>query len=195
MSAADLIDEVLRVVPGSELDRVRRGRAAARDNSEAAYQALLNPREDGGVTQRERYAVASFAVALHAGEQPSPLAAVYDGELARHDAALAAAVAQQAALARRPGPYGVYREPGLAAESEPGPVFAADPALGERLAAALTHTALLVLRPRESSPQALQALLDAGWTTPQIVTLSQLVAFLSYQIRLTHGLAVLEESR
>ena len=37
----------------------------------------------------------------------------------------------------------------------------------------------------------LQALLDAGWSTPEIVTLSQLVAFLTFQIRVAAGLRTL----
>ncbi|MFI6325687.1 CMD domain-containing protein [Nonomuraea sp. NPDC050556] len=58
----------------------------------------------------------------------------------------------------------------------------------ERLAAGLAHAELLVLRPSEASPQALKALDDAGWSTTEIVTLSQLVAFLTFQIRLVAGL-------
>ena len=46
---------------------------------------------------------------------------------------------------------------------------------------------MLVLHPRDASPAHLQALVAAGWTTPQIVTLSQLVAFLSFQIRAVAG--------
>ncbi len=38
---------------------------------------------------------------------------------------------------------------------------------------------------------ALQRLLDAGWSTTDIVTLSQLVAFLSFQIRVVAGLHAL----
>jgi uncharacterized protein YciW len=34
-------------------------------------------------------------------------------------------------------------------------------------------------------------MLDAGWTTDAVVTLSQLVAFLSFQIRVVAGLEVL----
>ena len=37
----------------------------------------------------------------------------------------------------------------------------------------------------------LQSLLDAGWSTNDIVTISQLVSFLSYQIRVVSGLGVL----
>jgi uncharacterized protein YciW len=50
---------------------------------------------------------------------------------------------------------------------------------------------LLVFRPRDASPAALQSLLDAGWSTTGIVTLSQLVAFLSFQIRVVAGLRAL----
>jgi uncharacterized protein YciW len=40
-------------------------------------------------------------------------------------------------------------------------------------------------------PTALQALLDAGWSTTGIVTLSQIVAFLFFQIRVVAGLGAL----
>ncbi len=40
-----------------------------------------------------------------------------------------------------------------------------------------------MFRPREAHRKALTALADAGWSTTGIVTLSQLVAFLSFQVR------------
>lgn len=42
-----------------------------------------------------------------------------------------------------------------------------------RRAAAFEHVHLLVFHPRDATPVALQALLDAGWSTTDIVTLSQ----------------------
>src|SRR5205085_2256000 len=63
--------------------------------------------------------------------------------------------------------------------------------LGARLAAALEHTHMLIFHPRDASPAHLQALIDAGWSTTGIVVISQLVAFLSYQIRVVTGLRVL----
>lgn len=48
-----------------------------------------------------------------------------------------------------------------------------------------------MFRPREASPEALQKLLDAGWSTTAIVTLSQIVAFLAFQIRVVTGLTAL----
>ena len=50
---------------------------------------------------------------------------------------------------------------------------------------------LLVFHPRDAEPAALQALLDAGWSTTDIVTLSQITAFLSFQIRVVAGLRTL----
>jgi uncharacterized protein YciW len=47
---------------------------------------------------------------------------------------------------------------------------------------------MLVLHPRDAAPPSLQILLDAGWSTTDIVTLSQLVSFLSFQIRVVAGL-------
>ena len=45
------------------------------------------------------------------------------------------------------------------------------------------------------TPAALQALLDAGWSTTDIVTLSQIAAFLSFQIRVVAGLRALAGRR
>jgi uncharacterized protein YciW len=55
----------------------------------------------------------------------------------------------------------------------------------------LQHAHLLVFHPRDASPAALQKLLDAGWSATDIVTLSQLVSFLTFQIRVVAGLRTL----
>ena len=93
------------------------------------------------------------------------------------------------------GPYGRYPEGPLSVEDKAGPSFRVSPSnrekLGARLAAALEHAHLLVFHPRDASPAALEALLDAGWSTTDIVTLSQLVAFLTFQIRVVAGLRTL----
>jgi uncharacterized protein YciW len=53
---------------------------------------------------------------------------------------------------------------------------------------------LLVFRPRDANAAAMQALLDAGWSSTTIVTVSQLVAFLSFQVRTVAGLRALDTS-
>jgi CMD domain protein len=56
------------------------------------------------------------------------------------------------------------------------------------LAAAIHHADLLTLRPADARQSDLQALKDAGFTPAGIVSLSQTIAFVSYQLRLIAGL-------
>ncbi|QTF08684.1 alkylhydroperoxidase domain protein [Brenneria izadpanahii] len=57
--------------------------------------------------------------------------------------------------------------------------------------AALQHAERLTLDPVGGSPADLQALLAAGWTEDDIVTLSQTTAFVSFQSRLLRGYRLL----
>jgi CMD domain protein len=118
-------------------------------------------------------------------------------------AAASAAVADQvvalATTSALVGPYGRFPATAeLRSEDAPGPILQLDQAAtdvwGRRLTAAFEHAHLLVFRPRESSPEALTRLLAAGWTTPEVVTLSQLIAYLTFQLRVIHGLRVLEDN-
>jgi CMD domain protein len=180
----DIIDRLAAIPPGSALDTARRQRAQARDNAQLSFALLLTPEDPAGFTQAERWAVAAFIAALH--EQPD-CAAFYAEGLAARDPALAPRIAAEARNSAGRGPYGAYPPGPLSAENAPGPDYPADPALGPRLAAALSHAQMLVLHPRDAAPFHLQALVAAGWTTGQIVTLSQLAAFLSFQIRAVAG--------
>ncbi|MEE6295984.1 CMD domain protein [Georgenia wangjunii] len=190
--AEDVIDRLLGVEPGSRLDAVRSARPEARANAQRSHDALFAPVDTSDVSLAERYAVAVFVADLH---RAGAVTEHYRAGLARHDAdgALAAAVTNEVTRGLAAGPYGQYRESGLAGESTPGPRYRVlDPAaVGERLSAALEHAHLLVYRPREASPEALDRLLAAGWSTTGIVTLAQLVSFLAFQVRVVHGLAQL----
>lgn len=66
----------------------------------------------------------------------------------------------------------------------------ADPT-SARLTPALAFARLLTFSPLEATPSALQALTRAGWTPRGIVTLAQLIAFVSFQSRLLNGLRLL----
>jgi len=96
------------------------------------------------------------------------------------------------------GPYGAFPAGPLSTEDKTGLIYrvAEDrkSVTGEKLAAALEHAHLLVFRPRDASPGDMQALLDAGWSSTAIVVLSQLVAFLSFQVRSVAGLRTLGAS-
>ncbi|MGC0141505.1 alkylhydroperoxidase domain protein [Pseudactinotalea sp. Z1732] len=197
--AADLVDRVLGITPGDELDRLRAARAQAREHTQRSYQVLFEPVDVTAVSVIERFAVAAFTVTLHlrtgAPGAVRALAAHYTGSLQHLEPGLAGAVITRAEAARARGPYGAYAEPGLAQESTTGPVYRieADPAAdtSARVRAGLEHAHLLTFRPREAGPADLQRLLDAGWSTDGIVTLSQLISFLAYQVRLVHGLSYL----
>jgi CMD domain protein len=193
----DVIDELVGTAPGSRLDGVRAARRQARENAQASYDALFNPSEPGDMTAAERFAVATFVAGLH--ERPR-VRDFYSARLAEHgDADLTGAVRDAAAAGRARGPYGAFPPGPLSREDQSGLAFAAAPetrrAIGARLSTALKHAHMLVFHPRDASPAALQALLDAGWTTTGVVTLSQLVSFLSFQIRVIDGLSLLDPQK
>ncbi len=184
----DIIDLLAGIAPGDALSAVRDQRAQARENAQLSFEALLEPADAGTFPLSERYAVAAFVAQVHGFDAAS---AFYGDLLGDEAADLIAPIAAAATSAAATGPYGAYRESALQSESTGGPRWSADAALGERLAAALTHAHLLVFRPREARPEALDALVDAGWSADDIVSLSQLVAFLSFQLRAAWGLRVL----
>jgi len=195
----DVIDTLVGIEPGSALDAIRHRRPEARDQAQASYRALFAPELPSEVTAIERFAVAAFVTGLHSSAET---AAFYAAGLAASGAspelrrAIGTAIAAALQLpAGGQGPYGTYPAGPLSREDTTGPNYhvAAEirRALGSRLAAAFDHMHLLVFHPRDAAPAALQALLDAGWSTTDIVTLSQIAAFLSFQIRVVAGLRVL----
>lgn len=188
----DVIDRLVGITPGSTLDAVRRNRIQARDNAQLSYEALFAPKTPGTVLIEERFAIAYFVAGLHRDEA---IASFYREGLGHYDRpGLVGAISAEIRRGETAGTYGSYPAGPLSAEDKAGLIYAPDPASREvlgRLGAALTHAHLLVFRPRDASSAALQALLNAGWSTDDIVTLSQLVAFLSFQIRVVTGLRAL----
>ena len=190
----DVIKGLVGIAPGSPLDAIRARRPEARTHAQASYRALFAPAAPGTMSAQERFAVGSFVAGLH--DRPA-IAAFYAEGLARSGAstALRDAVAAAVKEAAARGPYGRFPKGPLSPEDTPGPAYRAGAdarrALGPRLTAAFEHMHLLVFHPRDAAPPALQALLDAGWSTTEIVTLSQIAAFLSFQIRVVAGLTTL----
>jgi CMD domain protein len=191
---ADVIDALVGITPGSPLDAIRARRPEARIHAQVTYRALFAPEAPGTVTAQERLAVGALVAGLHGA---TAIAMWYAARLAESGAspALKEAVDAVIAEARTHGPYGRYPAGPLSREDTAGLGFHVDAAtgrtLGPRLAAAFEHAHMLVFHPRDGTPAALQALLDAGWSTTDIVTLSQIIAFLSFQIRVVTGLRIL----
>jgi CMD domain protein len=188
----DIIDALAGIAPGSPLHAIRDRRAQARENAQKSYLALFAPEFPGDVTALERHAVATYVAGLH--RQPA-LAEHYGERLRGLDARIADAVAAEVVRGAVEGPYGRYPEGPLSVEDLAGPEARVEPGnaalLGARLTAALEHAHLLVFHPRDAGAAALGRLIDAGWSTPGIVTLSQLVSFLAFQIRVVAGLRAL----
>jgi CMD domain protein len=188
----DVVDRLSDVVEGDALDAVRRRRPVTRDQLQASFDALFQPVDDTAFPVRERELVAAFATRSTAEDAT---ARFYAERAGAADAAAAEIVLAEASAAATAGPFGHYFEAGLKGEGTDGrryePGVVARDALGERLAAALSHAHLLTYRPREADAAAIDRLLDAGWSVDGIVTLSQLVSFLAFQQRVAAGLRVL----
>ena len=192
---ADVIDTLVGIAPGSPLDAIRARRPEARTHAQASYRALFAPEIPGDVTAQERFAVGSFVTGLH-GE--AAIAAFYAAGLAASGASAALREAVDAAIAEARARGPLWQLPGGSAE--PRGYGRAGLSRGRATPAACWVRA----SPRPSStctcsssiratptPAALQALLDAGWSATDIVTLSQIAAFLSFQIRVVAGLRTL----
>jgi CMD domain protein len=193
---SDLIDDIVGIQPGTALDDLRAKRPVARSDAQATYDGLITaPADLERASAAERAAIGYWVAAL---SHADGLAAHYRGLIDGLDGDARRAVDAALPSATTTGPYGVYAAGPLSVEDEDGLRWAAPAdlrdAVGARLAAALEHAHLLTYRPRESSADALQALLDAGWTTDGVVTVSQLVAFTHFQLRVIAGLTVLKEA-
>lgn len=191
--STDVVDTLAGIEADSPVDRVRRAKPATRDHTQRAYEALFAA-GSADVTLVERHALGLFVAALHADEAAATLHR--EGLLAAGGSAeLADVLAAEGAAARHPGPYGDYPSDELAEENVEGPEYglpeSAHTVLGDHLAAMVEHTHYLVLHPRDAVEVRIQLLLAADWTPTGIVTCSQLVSFLEYQLRLVHGLRVL----
>ncbi len=190
----DVINTLAGIAPGSALDKARDNRPEARKHAQASYDALFAPKDPGTFPLQERFAVAAFVAGLHGRPETKE---VYMEKLAGTGASpeLRVAIASEVFESHTHGPYGHYPMGPLSIDNSDGLKYGAAPTtrhiLGERLATAFEHAHMLVFHPRDAAPDSLQAMLDAGWSTTDVVTLSQLVSFLAFQIRVVAGLKVL----
>jgi CMD domain protein len=192
----DIIDLLAGIEPGSSLYGIRARRSQARENAQRSYLALFEPDDFGDVAATERYAVAAFVAGIHA--DPGTAAFYFEKFAGTDGSERVVLLKGEIDRAKTQGPYGAFPAGPLSAEDKAGLIYRVagetQHAFGVRLAAALEHAHLLVFHPRDASSSALQSLLEAGWSSTAIVTLSQLVAFLSFQIRTVAGLRTLNAS-
>ena len=160
-NVTDIISALAGVQPDSALAQLRAERPEATEHAQGSYAALFDPAEVIGLTQAERFATALRVATLHAA----------DGAIAHYRSRLiqAGGSAEEVQAA----------EQGAATASSP------------RLRAILSHAELLGTHPVDASPDALQQLSDAGLSTLEVVVLSQIIAFISFQLRVITGLQLL----
>jgi CMD domain protein len=193
----DIIDLLAGIEAGSPLDGIRGKRLQARENAQKSYLTLFEPADFGDVSALERFAVAAFVAGVHGEPHVTGFYFTKLGDIAQSPE-FVAALKTEIDRGKTTGPYGAFPAGPLSVEDEVGLIYRVAPEhgriLGTKLAAALEHAHLLVFRPRDAAPADMKALLDATWTATGIVTLSQLVAFLSFQVRNVAGLRTLAAS-
>lgn len=159
--AHDVVDQVAGLDDGSATHALRHAREKVATATQGSYDALFDPALPG-LTLGERLLVALYACRL----TPAP-------ELAEH---------YRARLTATPIDANTLQA------VEDGDI---DTLTDARLRAILTFTRTLIERPIEGDRDALLRLPAAGLATADVVTLAQLIAFLSYQTRLVAGLRAL----
>ena len=165
MSEQHLIETLAGVSAGSPVAEALTERSAIMAMSQASHDAVLLPREPGGISHAER---AALAARMAQWSADAALAAHYRDLLGRAgESADLTAVASGVAV----------DELGASA----------------RLAAITRHADILTKTVKDASRADIEALKAAGVSEPDIVRLAELAAFVNYQVRVIAGLRLLGE--
>lgn len=198
MAEPDVIDTLAGIAPGDALERIRANRPEARAKAQQSYRALFEPASEEAMSREERFAVAAFVSALHGVASATDFYAQRLVEASGGESVRDVLLAEAEGASGVAGPYGRFRLD-LEPLSVEGPEYLIDGMggvviLGDRIVGALEYAHFLVFHPRDADRARLQSLLDCGWDTTGIVTLSQMIAFLTFQIRVVAGLTAMRES-
>ncbi len=162
----DTINELAGIAAGSPLAELRVQRPDVLSYTQGSDDALFSPSDPGGVSLIERELIALRVAALTHNRAVA----------SRHVARLKTLGADLA----------------LASIAEGGD---SDAVPSPRLSALLQFTDRLTLDPRTARPDDIEALRTAGLSPRDIVTIAQLIAYLSYQVRLLSGLRILGDTQ
>lgn len=170
----DIID-LLAETP-ADLAELRRRRPESVENAQRSFAALFEPTNPAlieALPVATRYAVAAFVAGISGAQRAAEF---YADLLADEDEALVAVVEDAVHAGVSTGPYA-------------GGDFVT---FGEgQLAAAFDFAHLLTFHPKDASPAAIGHLQTAGYSEDAIVSLSQLISFVAFQLRVVHGVQVL----
>ena len=161
-STSDTLDRLLGLSPQSQTYVTRREREKVVAATQGSEDGLFDPALPG-LSEVDRLYVALYACLL----TPSPeLAAEYESRLTKLDANSQTINCIQKSKIQHIG--------------------------NDRLEAMLNFTHTLITKPINADKMALSALPKAGLSTPEVVTLAQLISFVSYQVRLAAGLRAIQ---
>ncbi|KPX80197.1 Uncharacterized protein ALO59_03089 [Pseudomonas amygdali pv. mellea] len=161
----DTLDSLLGIAPGSPLHTVRHARDKVALATQGSQDLFFAPTLEHNLSLNERLWVAYYATLLS-----------LQSTLSEHYLSQLQATGAQASV--------------LADVSASRIDLLESP----RLAAILRFTRTLIESPVHGDQSALQALQHQGLSTAEIVVLAQLIAFLSYQVRLAAGLDALKSA-
>ncbi|GAB7531558.1 hypothetical protein PS3A_39700 [Pseudomonas sp. 3A(2025)] len=161
-STVDLIDRLV-LTPDSHLRDLRQARSKVTLATQGSHDALFAADLSGDLSVVTRLLVALYGASL--SRQPQ-LVEYYRERLLALDVP-----AEQLSAVQQDDLNGITDAP---------------------LRTVLAYTRTLILAPREGDRAALDGLLAAGLSPLDVVTLGQLIAFISYQVRLVAGLAALQ---
>jgi uncharacterized protein YciW len=156
-----LIETMAGVPEASRLGQALRSCAEILRLSETALDAVLVPREPGGLSHGLRAALAT-RMCRHVGD--AALTAHYESYLAHSSDLDVTALAEPGATSGNP--------------------------LNDAMA---RHADLLTLAPRKATRRDVETLKAAGVSEADVVRLSELAAFVNYQLRVVAGLRLLKE--
>ena len=160
---SDQIDILSGLEPASELYGIRRERPDFVQGTEICREAVLRPHAGFGITHSMRTALAARMARMVGLGE---LASTYEALLEDEGNALLAAIAAGDDL----------------------------PSTADRFTIALVrHADLVTKSPRDCTRADIERLEEAGLTNPQIIALSELIAFVNFEARVIAGLTVLEE--
>lgn len=174
------MSNIIDVLAGVTLPE-RSARPEAVANAERSFEALFESSLLIDVPVNHRYATAAFIAGISGDARAFDF---YADLLSDEDEALVDVVASAVEVGRSTGPYsgGDFVLFG-GAEGVEG--------LDAKLAAAFDFAHLLTFHPKDASPAAIGHLQEAGYSETGIVSLSQLISFVAFQLRVAHGVRVL----
>jgi CMD domain protein len=163
-ASPDLLNTLVGIEADAPLGQLRAQRSEIAGYIQASYDALLEPADEAGVSRIERGLLALRVAIL---EESAPLIEHYLAYLAKHNAPADLMAATEKSVLGAPLP--------------------------PRLIALLEHVDRLTVEPRVATPEHLAGLKAQGLNDANIVTISQLIAFVSFQVRAIVGLQLLGE--